>query len=55
MSLADNTCVPCRGGVPSLEPQKKRDERKNVSENLEADTFYSSRPFFLEFSSSSTG
>ena len=22
MSLADNTCVPCRGGVPSLEPQK---------------------------------
>jgi len=22
MSLADNTCVPCRGGVPPLEPQK---------------------------------
>lgn len=22
MSLADNTCVPCRGGVPSLESEK---------------------------------
>jgi 4a-hydroxytetrahydrobiopterin dehydratase len=22
MSLADNTCVPCRGGVPSLEAKK---------------------------------
>ena len=22
MGLADNTCVPCRGGVPSLESQK---------------------------------
>lgn len=22
MSLADNKCVPCRGGVPSLEPLK---------------------------------
>ena len=22
MSLADNTCVPCRGGVPPLESQK---------------------------------
>ena len=22
MSLADKTCVPCRGGVPPLEPQK---------------------------------
>lgn len=22
MSLADNTCVPCHGGVPSLESQK---------------------------------
>ena len=22
MSLADNTCVPCRGGVPPLEPAK---------------------------------
>ena len=22
MSLADNTCIPCRGGVPSLDPQK---------------------------------
>lgn len=22
MSLADNKCIPCRGGVPSLEPQK---------------------------------
>ncbi len=22
MSLADNACVPCRGGVPSLEPAK---------------------------------
>ena len=25
MSLADNTCVPCRGGVPPLEPQKIQD------------------------------
>ena len=22
MSLADNQCVPCRGGVPPLEPAK---------------------------------
>ncbi len=25
MSLADNTCVPCRGGVPPLEPRKIQD------------------------------
>lgn len=25
MSLADNTCVPCRGGVPPLEPQRIHD------------------------------
>ncbi|MCW5784890.1 MAG: 4a-hydroxytetrahydrobiopterin dehydratase [Nitrospirales bacterium] len=25
MSLADNTCVPCRGGVPPLEHQKIQD------------------------------
>ncbi len=25
MGLADNTCVPCRGGVPSLEPAKAQE------------------------------
>ena len=25
MSLADNTCVPCRGGVPPLGPEKIQD------------------------------
>jgi 4a-hydroxytetrahydrobiopterin dehydratase len=30
MGLADNKCVPCRGGVPPLEPAKAQELLKQL-------------------------
>ncbi|GJL65633.1 MAG: putative pterin-4-alpha-carbinolamine dehydratase [Nitrospirales bacterium] len=35
MSLADETCVPCRGGVPALEPTKLQELLKQLDKGWE--------------------